>query len=359
MQVRRLLPEEHGMTRALYEEAFPEDSQRFVDYYYTEVVKNNRIYVVEEDGGIRAMLHLNPYKVRLNGDENELDYIVAVATQKEYRRRGYMAALIKMVLQDMYQEGKPLTYLMPASEEIYLPHDFRTVYEQDIPWRKDAEESDAEGIRERNAEDVCLTELEEEQCKALADFAEKYLAENYQMYTMRDQAYYERMKREYTCDDGKIFVRTKDGQIVGCEYYYPPEERSGEMPEETSEGNAEEKREQAPKIMVRIVDVKRMLMSMRLRTLMAACFTVTDPLVEENNCCITVTGTEFSGVLLMEGLPKNSEGTLTIAALTELLFGVKTAEELCEEDGVQMSERLKDEFKKLIPIKQIYLNEMV
>lgn len=337
MQVRKLFPEEHGTTRFLYEEAFPEDSAAFVDYYYTEVTAENQIYVAEEDGGIRAMLHLNPYRLSLNGEPNKLDYIVAVATQKEYRKRGYMAALLKQALGDMYREGKPFTYLMPAKESIYLPYDFRTVCEQIIPWYT--------GKPEINPEE----ELQPEQCETLARSAERYLAEHYQLYTLRDKKYYERIKQAYACDGGKIFVKVSDGRIIDCQYYYPPEKTSEE--EDTEKCN--------PKIMVRIVDVKRMLMSMKLKTLMAACFTVTDPLIEGNNCCITVTGTEFSGTLLMDGLPRNSEGTITVAALTELLFGVKTVEELCEEEGVQMTERLKGELKKIVSLKRIYLNEMV
>ena len=61
MQVRRLSPEEHILTRALYEEAFSEDSQEFVDYYYTEKTADNQIYVLEEDEVISSMAHLNPY----------------------------------------------------------------------------------------------------------------------------------------------------------------------------------------------------------------------------------------------------------------------------------------------------------
>ena len=45
MNVRKLETEEHGMTRFLYEEAFPEDSQAFTDYYYTEKTKNNQVHI--------------------------------------------------------------------------------------------------------------------------------------------------------------------------------------------------------------------------------------------------------------------------------------------------------------------------
>ena len=71
MQVRRLSPEEHILTRALYEEAFSEDSQEFVDYYYTEKTADNQIYVLEEDGGIASMAHLNPYTLAVNGKGEE------------------------------------------------------------------------------------------------------------------------------------------------------------------------------------------------------------------------------------------------------------------------------------------------
>ena len=81
MEIKKLEAEERQNTRALYEEVFSEDSKSFVDYYYEEKVKDNQIYTVEEDGGIRAMLHLNPYELVVNGSKKEVNYIVAVATQ--------------------------------------------------------------------------------------------------------------------------------------------------------------------------------------------------------------------------------------------------------------------------------------
>ena len=68
-------------------------------------------------------------------------------------------------------------------------------------------------------------------------------------------------------------------------------------------------------------------MSLSLRSLMVVSFQVTDPIIEENNRCLLLTGTEFSGVMLMEGKPENSEGTITIAALASLIFGAETVDE--------------------------------
>ena len=63
--------------------------------------------------------------------------------------------------------------------------------------------------------------------------------------------------------------------------------------------------------------------------------------------------------MLMEGRPENSEGTITVAALSSFLFGAESVEELSEEEGVRMSERMKGELKKIVPLKRIYLNETV
>ena len=61
----------------------------------------------------------------------------------------------------------------------------------------------------------------------------------------------------------------------------------------------------------------------------------------------------------MDGKEENSEGTITVAALTSLLFGAKSVEEVCEEEGVRMSDRMRSEMEKLIPLSEIYLNEAV
>ncbi len=335
MEIRRLRSEEHGDTRELYEEVFHEDSTAFVDYYYTEKTRDNQIYVLKQDGGIQAMLHRNPYTLMVNGEEKAVDYIVAVATRKEYRKRGFMAALMRAALEDMYREGHAFTFLMPAAEEIYLPHDFRTVCLQ-TPGL-----CGGPGEHPQDSEEAAA---KAEDAGSIAQMAERYLSVNYQVYAKRDEAYYTRLIKETESDGAGLVLYRKDGELLDCRIVY--------------DEDGEEQKEW-PKIMVRIVDVRRMLMSVRLTSLMAACFTVTDPVIQENNRCFVITGTEFSGVMLMEGRRENSEGTLTVAALAELLFGVKDPEELCREAGAELSPRLVEELKKIEPLSRIYLSEVV
>ena len=119
-----LSAEERRRTRALYQAAFPEDTERFVDFYYQYKTRDNQILVLEQDGQIVSMLHRNPYTMIMNGYEFPADYIVAVATEKAFRHQGCMRKLLEKALNDMADQGMPFTFLMPASESIYAPFDF-------------------------------------------------------------------------------------------------------------------------------------------------------------------------------------------------------------------------------------------
>lgn len=340
MRIRKLELQENDKTRPLYEEVFSEDSESFVDYYYTEKTRDNQIYVVEEDGEIQSMIHLNPYQLMVNGIEKDANYIVAVATRKAYRGRGYMGALLKETLRDMYKAGESFTFLMPAAEAIYEPYDFRTVYEQE---RKVCPVNQQAKLTLEDGRTCQVFPIQEEELTELADAANRALSSQYQVYALRSEAYYRRLQKEYASDGGKLMICREGDAVIDCRPYIPDETPA----------------EEGPKIMVRIVDVRRMLMSVQLKTLAAVCFTVTDPVIEENNRCLVITGTEFSGVMLMDGKPENSEGTLTVAALASLLFGTKSVEEIRKEEGVRMTERMKEELEKIVPLARIYLNETV
>lgn len=136
MRVRKLAPAEHGRTRKLYESVFYQDEARFVDYYYSCKTPDNVIYVAEDEGGIHAMLHLNPYQIDWNGELDTIHYIVAVATEQKYRHRGLMRRLIGRSLLELYEQRAPYVFLMPASEAIYTPFGFRRAWE----WRWEEEE---------------------------------------------------------------------------------------------------------------------------------------------------------------------------------------------------------------------------
>ena len=66
----------------------PKIQRRFLDYYYRIKTAENEIFVIEEAQTIRSMLQLNPYRLRVNKACFSANYIIAVATDEKYRKRG-------------------------------------------------------------------------------------------------------------------------------------------------------------------------------------------------------------------------------------------------------------------------------
>lgn len=209
MMLRKLCPEEHIRTRKLWEEIFTEDTTEFLDYYYSVKIRDNEIYVIEDDDEIVSMLHLNPYKMRVGNQICQTHYVVAVATDERYRKQGLMRQLLNHAMQVMTDRGEPFTFLMPASEEIYKPFGFEFIYEQKQGRVKGKQCTDTK------MEVVSATK---EDCNAIADFANQMLRE-YDVVTWRDSAYYKTLLSELASEDGGILLAKRNGKIDGIFCY--------------------------------------------------------------------------------------------------------------------------------------------
>ncbi|WP_026671088.1 GNAT family N-acetyltransferase [Butyrivibrio sp. AE3006] len=148
-------------TRKLYEEAF-DDPKEFVDYYYADKCSDNRIIADVEDGEVVSMLHLNPYRISLDGSDFQSYYVVAVATAENRRREGKMAKVFEKTLELLKNENIPLIFLMPVDEAIYSWMGFEKICDFALD-----KISSYEGIRK-----------------------------NFDMYCIRDDVYIRRMQKE-------------------------------------------------------------------------------------------------------------------------------------------------------------------
>ncbi len=215
MLVEKLDKREHEKTRPLYEECFPEDTKRFVDYYYSYKATDNEIYVLRDGNEIISMIHLNPYRMQIGGSVRTLHYIVAVATAEKYRGQGCMDQLMTHVLNVMYDRGEPFTYLMPVSEELYERYDFVTVYRQ--PHYK----LDHPVIWQRSLEDAGYTfrKAIEPDCADLAKKATSLLSRRYDIYAIRNAFYYETLLQEQKAQKGGIMMILYDDKLIGSYLY--------------------------------------------------------------------------------------------------------------------------------------------
>lgn len=220
--VRKLKREEHESTKSIYTNVFPEDTPEFVDYYYKYVTANNSIYTIED----KAMLHLNPYKVKVFGALIGVNYIVAVATLESYRKQGYMRRIILKALTDMYEQGQVFTYLMPAAEAIYTPYDFRVIskqsyYKLEIPdlsehnFLAKIKEHISYGRSAIDTEGFSVRWATDNDCKELETHTVSIQNGNTQIYTIKDRSYFQRLIKEQEAQNGGVLLIHDQNKLVG------------------------------------------------------------------------------------------------------------------------------------------------
>lgn len=227
VMVKKLEGEEKQQSRQLWEEIFTEDSEEFLDYYYTEKVKDNQILGSFDKGKLVSMLHLNPYRLCVGQYEIASEYIVAVATKKEYRHQGRMAELLHQAMLEAGKEEIPFVFLMPAKEEIYKPFGFVTVYE-----RKDycvtkqmLSEAMENFTSSKNGKTSVVIEEISEQVKSasireLIKYSQSRLQKHYQVFAKRDRQYYTTLLKEQISQQGSILLARDASAREICGYCF-------------------------------------------------------------------------------------------------------------------------------------------
>lgn len=249
--------EEKARSRKLWEEAFPQDTRDFVDYYYKEKVKDNQIRVREEDGRIIAMLHENPYRIMVKNQIWRSAYIVGVATAEAYRHQGHMKALLTEMMEEMYQEGRQFCFLMPADPKIYEPFQFTYIFDQP-QW----------GLKEKqNITRVAYDlekGLEHHPLQEIADWMNAWLHSRYEVYAFRDEAYLARLMKELASEQGDMNLLYNDDRMVGVECFWGIKEREQRMLL-CDAVYTEEIAPPKPAIMARIIHLQNFMKMIRLR----------------------------------------------------------------------------------------------
>lgn len=319
--IRYLEAAEKERTRPLWNEAFPEDSEPFCDYYYKEKMKDNRVLVCEENGRIVSMLHRNPYRISMRGDVKVCDYIVGVSTAVSERHKGHMRSLLLAMLRDMQEERMPFAFLMPARESLYTPYDFRFVFDQPrwvLHYNKDIKRIPCQG-----------GPLYED----LAQWQNAWLKRQYEVFAVRDAAYLERMDKELKSENGTCSLIYDDDWFIGMESEWGLKERemrylyTGER-YRTLAGSK-------PAIMARIVCMPEFVRQIRLseecpEDEVTVEIGVNDLFVPQNQGAWIWRLTKDGSELAQESrfISKGKMAVFTIAELTQWLFGYAVPEQV-------------------------------
>lgn len=366
------------------------DSKAYMDYYFEHKLKDNEIYVLKEDEVV-SMLHLNPFRMSLHGQEKTYHYIVGVATEEEKRGQGCMRQVLTHSLRKKHKERELFTYLMPAAKEIYLPYDFRYIYSQKrivgnlVPGRLQKTELVVKPYGQ-------LTEQEKEEA---VSFVMEKLDEAFSLYTVRSKAYYERTSLEMQAAGGELvsiyeagrlqavcFYMLENGHMEVVETVTNPEKTEAVVNAlflhvqevkphkelevvflETHFLEAEKimpfleqaNRCDQPIIMARILDVKAALKLLKAKnediTIRIA---VTDPIIAENEATYELRSSKSGTVLTVTKEPYDLK--MDIATFTEFFFESKAVASLLVEYKTEQAKKMLEALTGCFPC---YINEIV
>ena len=412
MKVLRLEKTQNQITRHLYEQVFPEDEAAFLDYYYFIKARENEILVIEEDDEIRSMIHLNPFKMSLNSFHFTGHYIVAVATQKEYRKRGYMGKLLKESFELLYKNKEPFTFLMPAAEAIYAPYDFRFIYNQiktrenisivkfllDDSNMKESPNIKKSSQRLENFTDIkifCLDEATLSNGNELSAFFTNQVEKKYRTLCIHDEQYYQMMILEQQAQNGGVKIVKYENQLIGSFAYSIDKEKifireflikngfsdyirdilktfikeqlekNPQLLELSIMGIENQDSlpfpiQQKPMIMARIIHLPTLLatLQVREREVINCSIAILDSYITKNSRIWNLSNRQGESTVLVKET-EDSQAVITIGALTSFLFGYKTLDEIKSEPDVILSDFAVDELKKLQLFQPILLNEVV
>ncbi|MDD3252893.1 MAG: GNAT family N-acetyltransferase [Lachnospiraceae bacterium] len=282
--------EEKGRSRDLWEEAFPEDSKAFDDYYFSEKLKDNRILAIEEGGRIQSMVQLNPYLLQVKARRWRVDYLVGVATRKDKRHQGYMRRLLLQMMSDMKAEKMPFCFLMPADEAIYRPFGFTYIFRQPEWSLKAGLSLERRALNPLASTDVKHFGTEQQRIAQAAAWMNDWLARRYQVFAVRDKAYLLRLLDEVASEDGtlELLYDGAEGRMVGLQSFWGLHEREQRLLYVEDAYVQAAAGEAKPAIMARIISLDAFLRVIHLKESakqeeLTIRLWLDDPLIAENH----------------------------------------------------------------------------
>lgn len=384
--IRYLEQEEKRRSIPLWNQAFPEDGPSFLEYYYKEKTRDNRILAAieresgqeKEWGRLVSMIQRNPYRLRAGSRTVTCDYLVAAATAADRRHRGLMRSLMTRILEDMHREGMPFCYLMPADRRIYEPFDFAFIYDQEH-WQ----------LNRLGEEKLLVRPAASGEEGAIGRWMNLWLSRRYQVYGVRDEAYVKRLLAELKSEQGWMELLCGEEGIEGIRCWWGIQNREQRMLL-CGEKYRETKKEKSPAIMARITHLENCLEMIGLKKDAAVDQLRIILKVEDRLCpwnqgiflwCLDKNGSRVRRIKDQEqedvrtaadnpGCGKAADGMdfegeadgkldMGIAKLTQWIFGYKELQEVTEENERNQV------FKQQKPDKQIgvwngiFLDEIV
>jgi len=107
---------------------FPQDTERFIRFYFDKIHANGETLVYEANGSPVASLQMIPFRLQIGDFLSWGGYISGAMTHPDHRKKGYMAQLLQASFDEMNQKGYDYTFLIPQEKwlvGLYEKYGFR------------------------------------------------------------------------------------------------------------------------------------------------------------------------------------------------------------------------------------------
>jgi predicted acetyltransferase len=97
----------------IWQTSFPEDSQEFIEMYFSRKYKKENTLVYILDNKIVSCLQILPYTIKFYNQTCKLSYISGAATLPNYKNNGFMGKLLSQSFTEMRNRDDIFTILIP------------------------------------------------------------------------------------------------------------------------------------------------------------------------------------------------------------------------------------------------------
>lgn len=386
---RRANAEDKAQVKQLWLQCF-DDTPEFVRWYFERYYQPEHTLGLFAEEKILAAAQVIPYRIQLRGTALDCGYVVGVCTAPEARNRGYARTLLQECLHMQREHRQPVSLLMPFEGQFYYRYGWPFCYfHQQIEIAP--KELRCAAKKWGTIRQAGLFEAADDLQRIYEVFAENYdgtvlrSAQNWQL-LLEDAALEQTVcyliERDGTAEgyclwtpmEDKIFIRemawcredARAGLLDFLMKAVPENKRLRlELPDDDilvyQMAASKHAAVRYPFLMARIVDVKQCLETIcyPAEEKAAFCMAVKDTFAAWNHgvFAIQIADGQASVTALEENRGNEADCTITIEALSQLVMGARSAEQLQRQNLLQTGKETAAVLQRLWPVQNLYINE--
>ena len=127
LECRQVTAGETEQVKRLWQVCF-DDTSAFVQWYYMRYYQAKNTWGIFSNGILQASAQMIPYQLQLRQTQLSAEYVVGVDTAPEARNRGYAKQLLQVSLEEARRRKQPISLLMPFEGQFYYRYGWSFCY---------------------------------------------------------------------------------------------------------------------------------------------------------------------------------------------------------------------------------------